>query len=117
RNFGDVLAALDELAFMPAGHVQGGTPVSMAETFGLSQRPRLNELARAAYDRALYRLFRPRLMYRMEEQLRANLSDPVFLTNALPIYLMMFDTWPMDSLRSEERRVGKECRSRWSPYH
>ncbi len=23
----------------------------------------------------------------------------------------------IDSLRSEERRVGKECRSRWSPYH
>ena len=22
-----------------------------------------------------------------------------------------------DSGRSEERRVGKECRSRWSPYH
>src|SRR5256714_11154218 len=22
-----------------------------------------------------------------------------------------------DALRSEERRVGKECRSRWSPYH
>ena len=22
-----------------------------------------------------------------------------------------------DFLRSEERRVGKECRSRWSPYH
>ena len=22
-----------------------------------------------------------------------------------------------DSMRSEERRVGKECRSRWSPYH
>ena len=22
-----------------------------------------------------------------------------------------------DTLRSEERRVGKECRSRWSPYH
>ena len=21
------------------------------------------------------------------------------------------------SYRSEERRVGKECRSRWSPYH
>ena len=24
---------------------------------------------------------------------------------------------PVDELRSEERRVGKECRSRWSPYH
>ena len=23
----------------------------------------------------------------------------------------------INSLRSEERRVGKECRSRWSPYH
>ena len=22
-----------------------------------------------------------------------------------------------DDVRSEERRVGKECRSRWSPYH
>ncbi len=22
-----------------------------------------------------------------------------------------------ECLRSEERRVGKECRSRWSPYH
>ena len=25
-------------------------------------------------------------------------------------------TFDSDS-RSEERRVGKECRSRWSPYH
>src|SRR5688572_31918643 len=25
------------------------------------------------------------------------------------------DGWPCS--RSEERRVGKECRSRWSPYH
>ena len=23
----------------------------------------------------------------------------------------------VEMLRSEERRVGKECRSRWSPYH
>ena len=24
---------------------------------------------------------------------------------------------PLEQHRSEERRVGKECRSRWSPYH
>ena len=24
---------------------------------------------------------------------------------------------PNETTRSEERRVGKECRSRWSPYH
>ena len=23
----------------------------------------------------------------------------------------------LQQVRSEERRVGKECRSRWSPYH
>src|SRR2546430_10780228 len=28
-------------------------------------------------------------------------------------YLAVETIW----LRSEERRVGKECRSRWSPYH
>ena len=26
-------------------------------------------------------------------------------------------TKPLSRSRSEERRVGKECRSRWSPYH
>src|SRR5712672_4585027 len=26
-------------------------------------------------------------------------------------------TAPREGHRSEERRVGKECRSRWSPYH
>src|SRR5215510_6676506 len=25
--------------------------------------------------------------------------------------------WKKSASRSEERRVGKECRSRWSPYH
>src|SRR2546427_12766598 len=25
--------------------------------------------------------------------------------------------WYTTNTRSEERRVGKECRSRWSPYH
>ena len=27
------------------------------------------------------------------------------------------DVLEVDAARSEERRVGKECRSRWSPYH
>ena len=28
-----------------------------------------------------------------------------------------FVGWIDEFYRSEERRVGKECRSRWSPYH
>ena len=31
--------------------------------------------------------------------------------------LGMNGTLMVDTGRSEERRVGKECRSRWSPYH
>ena len=30
---------------------------------------------------------------------------------------MWLDTFIEQTMRSEERRVGKECRSRWSPYH
>src|SRR3712207_8723259 len=30
---------------------------------------------------------------------------------------MLADIWAAVLGRSEERRVGKECRSRWSPYH
>ena len=30
---------------------------------------------------------------------------------------MQIDTVVYFQIRSEERRVGKECRSRWSPYH
>src|SRR5256886_12266754 len=33
----------------------------------------------------------------------------------LPWLLLGVAAYPF--LRSEERRVGKECRSRWSPYH
>ena len=38
-----------------------------------------------------------------------------------PTHLLVIPTDHVASLndagRSEERRVGKECRSRWSPYH
>ena len=30
---------------------------------------------------------------------------------------MNFELVDVEYVRSEERRVGKECRSRWSPYH
>ena len=31
--------------------------------------------------------------------------------------LMIIERSCVNLTRSEERRVGKECRSRWSPYH
>ena len=33
------------------------------------------------------------------------------------VSIYLDDVERLKNLRSEERRVGKECRSRWSPYH
>ena len=33
------------------------------------------------------------------------------------IGFFLFTAFAAQMIRSEERRVGKECRSRWSPYH
>ena len=44
------------------------------------------------------------------------LSDSDRVVYPLAFRLFVSDTAD-DLVRSEERRVGKECRSRWSPYH
>ena len=36
---------------------------------------------------------------------------------ALATFALVYGGWHILRQRSEERRVGKECRSRWSPYH
>src|SRR5256885_12191139 len=55
------------------------------------------------------------LKKRAEDQLGGELDGAVI---TVPAY---FDDAQRqatrDAARSEERRVGKECRSRWSPYH
>ena len=46
------------------------------------------------------------------------LTSKAPITETLAAALIMLTPWKSDRiLRSEERRVGKECRSRWSPYH
>ena len=47
----------------------------------------------------------------------ASLSDPEQDDDEVTSRLHPIDRMPELLLRSEERRVGKECRSRWSPYH
>src|SRR5215475_15391957 len=42
---------------------------------------------------------------------------PAYLSPQAKTYLGWFLEACMLATRSEERRVGKECRSRWSPYH
>ena len=47
---------------------------------------------------------------------RNNVANSLLVTGAiLGVNVHIFS--PQETTRSEERRVGKECRSRWSPYH
>ena len=41
----------------------------------------------------------------------------VTVISLLAVVLCFFRSDTEALVRSEERRVGKECRSRWSPYH
>ena len=45
---------------------------------------------------------------------KGGMSNEIFLIAFHEIVIMLPVAFV---LRSEERRVGKECRSRWSPYH
>src|SRR6267378_4523850 len=42
---------------------------------------------------------------------------PVYITESMVGHKLGEFAPTRTCLRSEERRVGKECRSRWSPYH
>ena len=46
-----------------------------------------------------------------------NLNILKFIGPGLLVTVGFIDPGNWASNRSEERRVGKECRSRWSPYH
>src|SRR3989449_4778350 len=60
-------------------------------------------------------LLPPGAIHRLLDAIREQLRIPhsAFRTD-LEVTL---EANPEDVTRSEERRVGKECRSRWSPYH
>ena len=41
----------------------------------------------------------------------------LYVDKTAMVYKIASNSTPYFLSRSEERRVGKECRSRWSPYH
>src|SRR2546430_15268544 len=43
--------------------------------------------------------------------------DELYLARYIQFDRLITEGKPKSTVRSEERRVGKECRSRWSPYH
>jgi type VI secretion system protein ImpL len=85
-----VLPLLNEARAMPGGYneQEQGTPI-MRE-FGLDQSGKLGERgAVPAYERLLEGAFLPRLMVRLEQQMKNSLNEPEMLYQALKVYLML----------------------------
>ena len=64
--------------------------------FGLSQRRKLAAGTASVYRNALHNIFLPRLIWRLEAQMRGNLDRPDFLFEATQVYLMLGGAGPLD---------------------
>src|SRR5712671_5841791 len=89
RELDKVYPLLYKLRTLPTGYATRETSTPLLGTFGLSQRERLQTSAEQVYHVSLERLFRPRLMFRLEEALEANKSNPGYIYEALKVYLMI----------------------------
>src|ERR1035437_5558892 len=104
------------------------TQFHCAERF-LRVRLRGSQVAKLAKRLRVLKLDKPALHV---TGLRRLLAEPYALGHVLSTAHLLMASCPVthpgvrfglqgaqvtDQCRSEERRVGKECRSRWSPYH
>ncbi|MEM8811298.1 MAG: type VI secretion system membrane subunit TssM [Pseudomonadota bacterium] len=103
-DFHTVLDLLHKLRYMPTGYANRNQPVPMEEGFGLSQRERLVSASVTSYRDALERMFRSRLILRLERQIEANINEPIFVYEAIKVYLMLGGKAP---------RVDKELIVAW----
>src|SRR5690606_24207011 len=82
------LPALDAVRALPGGYAEraaGGNWLGV----GLSQSGKLGDQAVASYRRVLQQLFLPRMMLRLENQLRRGGPSPDYTYEALKAYLML----------------------------
>src|SRR5256884_9124564 len=74
-------------------------------------------------SRWLMRIYEPIVRWTLSWKWVVVSSAVAVMAITIPVFLHLGSEFmpPLDEgailYRSEERRVGKECRSRWSPYH
>ena len=84
-----VAPALDAAAALQRAASEPGA------SLGLSQEAKLAQADQFVYRRALERILLPRLLWRLERQLRASFEDPTRLYDATRVYLMLAGQGPL----------------------
>lgn len=85
----NVVGHLDTLRSLPVGYEYRNEATPFKETFGLSQRDRLQSASETTYRRGLERMFRSRLILQLERTIEQNMNDPIALYEPLKVYLML----------------------------
>jgi len=85
----EILPLLDALRGLPGGYDERNISPPLTMGFGLYQGDKLGDAARAAYRRALNSQMLPRILARLETQIRENVRNPALLYETLKIYLML----------------------------
>jgi type VI secretion system protein ImpL len=65
--------------------------------FGLGQQAKLGVAARTVYRHAVERVLLPRMVWRLESQMRGNITQPTFMYEATRVYLMLGSAGPLDA--------------------
>ncbi len=86
-----LLPMLDATRSIPGGYADRGAAAPWSMGLGLYQGDKLGSQAQRSYRRLLHRALLPRVILRLEEQIRAGGADPDSLFEALRIYLMLDD--------------------------
>ena len=85
-----VVPVLDQARALPEALAQEGSG-----GLGLSQSSKLQAGGRVVYRNALAHIFLPRLVWRLESQMRGSLERPDFLYQATRVYLMLGGQGPL----------------------
>lgn len=89
-----VAPVLDMARALPFGVDAGPAPTQFFP--GLDQTAKLGQGARQVYYHALDNILLPRLIFRLEGQMRQNFNNPAFLYEATRVYLMLGSAGPLD---------------------
>ena len=84
------------LGYLEANRALPPAAAGDGPAFGLSQQEMLASGADSAYRRALDRVLLPRLLSRLETQIRQGIQRPDFLYEAVRVYLMLGKQGPLD---------------------